>query len=161
VKIFFKLMNLWQSYKQECGCLMHFVCLPTLLKVEEDARHNPPFCPELCRIFTRLSNKPFLISLLKIPPHLKYVTTVPSNIHVSLITALVHNCRSFSDIIVSQGNVATHMRCSGIFNKHFAANLLENLKVKFFLENCLRINRVTAISLVSPFFGTRRKSVTQ
>jgi len=125
------------------------------------ARNYAEYSPVLKNFTDRLSNKPFLISLLKIPPHLKYVTTVPSNIHVSLITALVHNCRSFSDIIVSQGNVATHMRCSGIFNKHFAANLLENLKVKFFLENCLRINRVTAISLVSPFFGTRCKSVTQ
>ena len=115
------------------------------------ARNYAEYSPVLKNFTDRLSNKPFLISLLKIPPHLKYVTTVPSNIHVSLITALVHNCRSFSDIIVSQGNVATHMRCSGIFNKHFAANLLENLKVKFFLENCLRINRVTAISLVYPF----------
>ena len=35
----------------------------------------------------RLSNKPFLIWLFKIPPQLKYVTTVPSNLF--LITALV------------------------------------------------------------------------
>jgi len=38
VKIFFKLVNIWQSYKQECDCLMHFVCLAnTLLKDGESA----------------------------------------------------------------------------------------------------------------------------
>ena len=37
-KIFFKLVNIWQSYKQECDCLMHFVCLAnTLLKDGESA----------------------------------------------------------------------------------------------------------------------------
>ena len=39
-------------------------------------------------------------------------------------------------------------------NKHFAANLLENLTVKT-IENWLRINRVTIMSLVS-LFGIRR-----
>jgi len=34
--IFFKLANIWQSYKQERGCLMHFARLAnTLLKDEE------------------------------------------------------------------------------------------------------------------------------
>ena len=33
------------------------------------------------------------------------------------------------------------MRCGGIFNTYFAANLLENLTVNFF-ENWFRINRV-------------------
>jgi len=46
------------------------------------------------------------------------------------------------------------MRCSEIVNKFLAANLLENLTVKK-IENRPRINRVTAVSLVSPFFGTR------
>jgi len=33
VKNFFKSVNIWQSYKQERGCLMHFECLAnTLLK---------------------------------------------------------------------------------------------------------------------------------
>ena len=63
-----------------------------------------------------------------IPPQLKYVTTVPCNLW--LITALVCNCRSFSrKINVSQGSVATHMRCGGTFNT-FLLNLLENLTVK-------------------------------
>ena len=34
-----KSVNIWQSYKQECGCLMHFAHLAnTLLKDEESTR---------------------------------------------------------------------------------------------------------------------------
>ena len=41
VKKNFKLVNIWQSCKQECGCLMHFVCLAnTLLKDEQRALNN-------------------------------------------------------------------------------------------------------------------------
>jgi len=41
-----KSVSIWQSYKQEGGCLVHFVCLATtLLKDEESAQHIPPFCP--------------------------------------------------------------------------------------------------------------------
>jgi len=37
-EIFFKSVNIWQSYKQERGCLMHFAHLAnTLLKDEENA----------------------------------------------------------------------------------------------------------------------------
>jgi len=62
----------------------------------------------------RRSNKPFLISLLTIPAHLKYVATVSCNL--SLMAC-------FIDINVSQGSVATYTRCGGIFNIHFTANL--------------------------------------
>jgi len=94
----------------------------TLLKVEKNARHGPPFLPATMpnihrfkKKFTdRLTDKAFLIWFLKIPPHLKYVTTVPSNL--LFITALVCDRRSFYDINVSQGSVATHMRCGEIFN---------------------------------------------
>jgi len=38
---FFKSVNIWQSYKHERGCLMHFARLAnTLLKGEESARDN-------------------------------------------------------------------------------------------------------------------------
>ena len=47
-------------------------------------------------------------------------------------TTLVCVCRSFSDINVPQGSVATRMRCGEIFNKHFTANLLENQPVTEF-----------------------------
>jgi len=41
VNFFFKSVNIWQSYKQERDCLMHFVHLAnTLLKDRESARNN-------------------------------------------------------------------------------------------------------------------------
>ena len=44
VNCFKKSMNIWQSYKQERGCLIHSVHLAnTVLKVNESARHHPPF----------------------------------------------------------------------------------------------------------------------
>jgi len=40
-KFFFKSVNIWQSYKQERDCLMHFARLAnTLLKDDESARDN-------------------------------------------------------------------------------------------------------------------------
>ena len=42
-------LNWWMfgkvTYKKEGGCLVRVAI--TLLKVEENARHNPPFCPQL------------------------------------------------------------------------------------------------------------------
>jgi len=41
VKEVLKSVNIWQSNKIECGCLMHFARLAnTLLKDEESARDN-------------------------------------------------------------------------------------------------------------------------
>jgi len=41
VKIVFKSVNIWQSYKQQHGCLMHFAHLAnTLLKHQESARDH-------------------------------------------------------------------------------------------------------------------------
>jgi len=37
VKKCLKLMNIWQSYKQEGGCLMHFVCLATTLLKDKES----------------------------------------------------------------------------------------------------------------------------
>jgi len=109
----------------------------------------PITMPSICqfkKITDGLSNKPLLIWLLTIPPHLKYITTVPWNL--SLITTRVSDCRSFSDINFPKGSVATHMRCGGICNKYLYANLLENLTVKKLKS------RVTALSLVSLFWNT-------
>ena len=53
-------MNIWQSYKQERGCLMHFACLAnTLLKYEESARGNYNFA---CNIAKYSPIKIFLLS---------------------------------------------------------------------------------------------------
>jgi len=92
-------------------------------------------------LFTqRLSNKPFLIWLLTIPPHLKYVAILPCNL--SLIAC-------FSDINVSQGSVATYARSGRIFSNEFTANLPKNLSVKHFV-NRLRFDTIIAVSLVHP-----------
>jgi len=56
--------------------------------------------------------------------------TVPCDF--SLITIYVSNCRLFSDIHISQGSVATHLRCGGIFSYQFTVNLLVNQPVKEF-----------------------------
>jgi len=49
-----------------------------------------------------------------------------------LITIPVPNCRLFSDINISQGSVATRLRCGGIFSYHFTANLSLSLTMKEF-----------------------------
>ena len=116
--------NIWQGYKKEGGCLVHFVRLATTLlkkKKVHDTIHlfayNYAKCLSILKIssLTDSATKPCLIWLLTIPPHLKYVTTVPCNL--SLITTLVGDCRSFSDVSVSQGSVATHSRYGEIFDK--------------------------------------------
>jgi len=61
------------------------------------------YLPILKKITDRLSNKPFLIWLLTISPHLQYVATLPCNL--SLLAC-------FADVNVSQ---ATYARCGGIF----------------------------------------------
>jgi len=50
--------------------------------------------------------------------------------HLSLITIHISDCRQFSDIYISQGSVATYLRCGGIRN--FVANLPLSLSVKEF-----------------------------
>jgi len=72
LKFFFKSVNIWQSYKQELGCLVHFARLTnTVLKDEESARDNDvlacnfaKYSPILIFFTRRLSNKPVLIWLL-------------------------------------------------------------------------------------------------
>jgi len=115
------------------------------------ARNYAIYSPILRFFHWGLSHN-FFIWLLKILSHLKYVTTVPCNL--SLITTLVCNCHSFCDINVSQGSVATRMRCGGIFNKHFAANLLENVTMKIFLKIGWKLKEFI-MSLVSHLFATR------
>ena len=88
-KFFIISVSIWQSYKQEHDCLMHFALLTnTLLKDEESARDNHVLaCNFTDFIFSTL--RPFLIWLLKTPLHLKHAATLPYNL--SLMT-------SFADI---------------------------------------------------------------
>jgi len=72
----------WHSYRQKVDCVVHFLHLRA---VWWPGKHLL-VCN--CQIFTdfkifvtgRLSNKPFLVWLLTIPPHLKYVATLPCNL---------------------------------------------------------------------------------
>ena len=89
-----------------------------------------------------LSNNPFLIWLLRIPPHLKYVATLPCNLSLMVC---------FADINVSQISVATYARCGEIFNIHLTANSLRNLPVNNFL-NRLIFDRIMVMS-VWPHFS--------
>ena len=58
----------------------------------------------------------------------------------------------FADINVSQGSVATHARCGGIFNSHLTANLPKNLPMKKFLKS-VKIWQNYGYESVAPFFG--------
>jgi len=50
--------------------------------------------------------------------------------HLSLFTTHTSDCCQFSDIHVSQGNAATHLRFGGIFKYEFVSNLPVSLSVK-------------------------------
>jgi len=52
---------------------------------------------------------------------------------------------------VGQKHETTYARCGGIFNNNFTANLPRNLPVKK-IEDRLRFDRITAMSLWSYFF---------
>jgi len=79
--------NLWQSYKQERHCLVHFARLAnTLLIDEENARDNNVLA---CN-FAKYSC---------------HVDTLPCNLS---------SMACFADINVSHGSVATYTRCSGL-----------------------------------------------
>jgi len=71
---FFKSVNIWQSYKQQRGCLMHLAHVAnTLLKDEESARDSvfacnfAKFSPMLILFTPTVSNKPFLYLVLYNP----------------------------------------------------------------------------------------------
>jgi len=64
------------------------------------------------------------------PQHFKCLATVIYDL--PLITIPVSNCQLFSDITISQGSVATRLRCGGIYSHHFTANLSLSLTVKEF-----------------------------
>jgi len=60
MKQIFKWVNIWQSYKQERGCLMHFVRLVnTLLNDGESARDNHVLARNFAKIFTDLKKRKF------------------------------------------------------------------------------------------------------
>ena len=54
---------------------------------------------------------------------------------LSLITKHISDCCQFSDIHISQGSVATYLRCGGIFKYDFVENLPMSLPVKKFWKS--------------------------
>jgi len=138
-------VNIWQSYKQDRDCLVHFLRLLAACWSSSQVHETITFLlvtlPNIYRFKNKftltLSNKPLLIWLLTVPSHLKYVATLPCNL--SLMAC-------FADINVSQGSVATYARCNEIFDIHLTANLLRNLPQKK-IVNRLRIDRIMVISL--------------
>ena len=50
-------------------------------------------------------------------------------------TMHISDCCQFSDSHISQGSVATHLRCGGIFKYEFVANLPVSLSVKEFWKS--------------------------
>ena len=47
----------------------------------------------------------------------------------------MYSAHKFSDTCISQGNVAMHFRCGGIFNDYFIANFPESVSVKGFCKS--------------------------
>jgi len=61
-----------------------------------------------------------------------------------------------TDSNISQRSVATGLRCGGIVNYHFSANLRPNKPAKEFLKSS-RLDELAAMSFVVYFFGTQRQ----
>jgi len=74
-------------------------------------------------------------------------------LHSSLLQLLLEHC-DFFNIDISQGSVATRLRCGGIFKYELVANLPVSLRSKN-LENRLAFGEVMGKSLVSCFFETQ------
>ena len=120
------------KYKQEYGCLLHFVRLATTLvnmkTVHEtttlDLLLNCNFAnysPIYKKFIDTLSNKPFLVWLLTTQSDLKYVAIVPCNLSLTVcfLTLVFHK------VVWHQ-----YARNGGIFNNQSTANLPQNVPVK-------------------------------
>jgi len=80
-------------------------------------------------------------------------------LHSSLLHAVFDNW-GFLNTAISHGSVATHLRCGGIFNNLFTANLLSSLCQWKNFEYHLLFDEVIAMSLVpSVFFGIQRNII--
>jgi len=86
-------VNIWQSYKQEGGCFVPVARLVTKMLVTITNIHGFKNTITDGRINKRIFNL-----VVDNPSRLKDITTVPGNL--SLLTTLIGDCRSFSDISV-------------------------------------------------------------
>ena len=69
----------------------------------------------------------------------------------------ISDCRKFSDIHVSQGSVASHLRCGGIFKYEFVANLPLSLRKNF--ENQLTFVGSYGREFIVLFFDSQCSNV--
>jgi len=90
--------------------------------------------------------------LVKIPPLLNHVATIPCDL--LLITVHVSSCCCFSDINISRGSLATHLRSGEKFYYRFITNLLLSLSVKEFRKSVsIIIGKVIVKNIVALFSG--------
>jgi len=98
--------------------------------------HNFAKCWAISKILLKTDCNEVMV---KVPPDAKHTATLRCD--VSLIKIYVSGCFCFSDINTSQGSVATHLRCGGIFNYCFGRNLLLSLSLEPQAEICKKNSR--------------------
>ena len=95
------------------------------------------------------------LSILKISGELFIFQQDSAQVHTARETMCFLACilrQMLTDSNISQRSVATGLRCGGIVNYHFSANLRPNKPVKEFLKS-LRLDELAAMSFVVYFFG--------
>ena len=99
------------------------------LWVKEESHYN---LDDFQNSFTEKFTDKLAVKLVPtIPSHLKYVAILPCETLILENEQQSERCLVIQD--KSQGNVATCLRCGGLFN-HFTTNLLLSLLVKHFLN---------------------------
>jgi len=71
------------------------------------------------------------LNLILLPQLLCAIHKVSGSLHLSRLWLSTHKTLVYS-IRVSQGSVATRLRCGGIFNDRFIATFLQSVSVKEF-----------------------------
>jgi len=93
------------------------------LRPQTHGHNSVKFERILKKLTGRFAGKFVVKWLLKIPPHLAYVATLPCE-------TLMLVKQAINDKL--QGNVATYLRCGGVLNNQIRNGLLLNLSVIFF-----------------------------
>jgi len=139
---------IWQIYKQERGCLVHFlaVCWSGAHSARDNhvlASNFAKYSPILFFFTGKLNNKPFSIWLLTTPRHLKYVATLRCN----LLLIACFLTFAFHRVVWQHA----HMYVGFLIN-----DLLQIYKGIFQwkkIENWLRFPKIVLMSLWPHIFG--------
>jgi len=139
VKQFLKSVNIRRSYRQEVTNRPIIICKSILLQylffcVAADAYSDSVgiLVSPLCISFSQWTEQCKNYCKDK-----EFLTTVLSGwvLHDSLLDALRSWALHFLKTDISQSSVETQLRCGGIVNDNFVANLLVNLLVKEFRKS--------------------------